>query len=545
MNPEKRNSILIRVVQIAILCWLVAGFFHVKDYGISFDEGTEFNTTILTFQYAEVMLNHLLGGDMVDYTGFMEYPDNIYGAAIRFPLYLVAKHLPMEVRDFFLLSHYYTFLWFCIAVGALYYLGKELSKRREVGCVAALFLVLSPRIAAESVYNIKDALFMSVFLVAMAVGYYFLKSKKNTTLVWFCFFMALCINTRYIGGILLLLVVALWIYGECKDGKKLGKSVGKGIGICGLTYVFYYIMTPFLWTNPLGNTIKIVASFSNYADGVMRMLFMGEHYYSNELPWYYLSVWIAITTPLLILLLFMTELVRLGIKAVLKCLKYTKEDKGKEVKKENPEVGLERRYYHCMVGVLLLVLLLDIILNPIKYDGWRHFYFLYPILVIMASMGFWHMWNAVGTIKKESVHKLGKAAMLGALLLFCVAIIGWNWKVHPYEYVFFNCMTDSKAEQFERDYWYVSTYDALEEVLAMKPEGEINVYCVCKTVSLFLSEAQKARLCFANTIDEADYVIMQYRDATVEELKRLCEGMELVSERMVEGIPIYSIYYAQ
>ncbi|MBE5894956.1 MAG: glycosyltransferase family 39 protein [Lachnospiraceae bacterium] len=536
MRAEKKILSAENGMVFLVVLLLMGGFFWVRDYGISFDEGTEFNTMKLTFQYADYVIAHLLGADVVDYSGFTEYADNIYGVAVRYPLYLLAAKVPMSVRTFFLVTHYYTYFWFCGAVAALYYLVRRITGKKWLAALGAIMLICSPRIAGEAFYNIKDSMFFSLFLISLAAGYYYIKQRRTSGLALFTFLSALCINTRYIGGIVLLFVALQFALGEIRKGVGIGKGIWGGLKICFLCYVFYFLMTPFLWENPLVNTWRIIASFSDYGDGIMSMMYCGKIYFSDNLPWHYLIVWILITTPVMVTVLYLAENAY--------CIKRMISLRREEIK---TFLANEDNLFSFFVGsIVWITIAADIILQPIKYDGWRHFYFLYGPFLFTAIMGVHHLteWTK-GQAEKTKCKTVAENVCLGMVILSCVANFFWIVGNQPYEYLYFNPLCRGMETEFERDYWYVSTYDAVEEILRMDDSDEIQIYCVCKTVTLFLEEVELSRVEFVDDMASADYVILQYRAATVEEWKALCENMQMVSEKQVDGLPIYTIYSAQ
>src|SRR5262249_31796022 len=97
-----------------------------------------------------------------------EYPDLDHGVAFEAPA--VALEVIFGIQDkknVFLFRHLLTFL---LALAGIYVVQKMAERRFSdwrIGLLAALFLVLSPRLFAESFYNSKDVVFMAVFAIAM------------------------------------------------------------------------------------------------------------------------------------------------------------------------------------------------------------------------------------------------------------------------------------------------------------------------------------------------------------------------------------------
>lgn len=124
------------------------------------------------------------------------------------------------------------------------------------------------------------------------------------------------------------------------------------------------------------------------------------------------------------------------------------------------------------ISVLLLPLLLSLIMNAFfqktKFDGFRHYLFLIPILSILAGVG-------LAAFFCSGFHKLGKfflgAALLGGLALTVCDMV----RLHPYQTVYFNRLFGgglrSAVFNYETDYWGSSYKEGIEWVIKnYKPE---------------------------------------------------------------------------
>lgn len=124
------------------------------------------------------------------------------------------------------------------------------------------------------------------------------------------------------------------------------------------------------------------------------------------------------------------------------------------------------------ISVLLLPLLLSLIMNAFfqktKFDGFRHYLFLIPILSILAGVG-------LAAFFRSGFHKLGKfflgATLLGGLALTVCDMV----RLHPYQTVYFNRLFGgglrSAVFNYETDYWGSSYKEGIEWVIKnYKPE---------------------------------------------------------------------------
>ena len=96
--------------------------------------------------------------------------------------------------------------------------------------------------------------------------------------------------------------------------------------------------------------------------------------------------------------------------------------------------------------------------QPVIYNGWRHFYFLYAGFAVLAAWG-------LETLQRRA-KGLNGAAIAGILAL-CMAADGVGiLQNHPYQYAYYNFLAPADAEEtMELDYWDVSTVNALRLLL--------------------------------------------------------------------------------
>ena len=150
------------------------GMSVVRDYGISWDEATERNSCLINLGYLFPQAREIVT-DTVNYNGLpllSEYKDRYYGVAGQFPA-ILAEYLHQfrfSYRQIYLLRHMYTFCVFFTACIFFYLLCRKLTRRRTFSLLAVFLLIISPRILADSFYNIKDLLFLSFFVIALYFG---------------------------------------------------------------------------------------------------------------------------------------------------------------------------------------------------------------------------------------------------------------------------------------------------------------------------------------------------------------------------------------
>ena len=86
--------------------------------------------------------------------------------------------------------------------------------------------------------------------------------------------------------------------------------------------------------------------------------------------------------------------------------------------------------YLALMLVFVIPFLYVLIVRPVLYNGWRHFYFIYPVIVCWSVIGLHALLGAA--VKKEV-----KYAGISALMIVFVYLAVWIGKNHPYEYVYY------------------------------------------------------------------------------------------------------------
>ena len=147
------------------------------------------------------------------------------------------------------------------------------------------------------------------------------------------------------------------------------------------------------------------------------------------------------------------------------------------------------------------------------YDGWRHLYFVYPALLLLAARGVQLVWQW----RQRGV---GRPLALVGLVVFGLATAHTAWRMvrmHPFQNLYFSFLSAPAAERlFERDYWGLSYRRGLEWLLAHQSQGPLRInvtwpsYHPLYNNTLMLPPAQRGRIHYV-PLAEADYYISAYR----------------------------------
>lgn len=452
---------------------LLLGLALVDDYGLSWDEPRSRLNGYVTASY-------LFRGDPTLFT----YEDRQYGPVFEVALFGVEKLTGLtDSRSIYLTRHRLTFLLFWAGVIAFYRLAWIFLGNRLWGLIAAGFLVVSPRIFAHAFYNSKDIPVMVLFIVSGLTFAYYLQKPQMKRLLLHALSCALLVDIRIVGIVAPLLtsgVLLAQAIGNKKSQNLLHLGVLAG-SFGGLTVLFW----PWLWTNPLGHfwqAFELMRAFP----WERTVLYWGTNYLARDLPWHYLPVWIALSTPLLYLGGFFV-----GLMVVVSTL----------VRKPEKESLL-----WWIVGWLLIPFAAVLVLRPILYDGWRQLFFVYPALLLVAVAGLKWLGEKV---KRQWV-------IIGVILVGVWGPLSFMVRSHPHEYLYFNLLAKrlGVTQTFELDYWGLSYRAGLEYILATDPKDKILVFVLDepgRTNAYLLPSTERSRLAYTDNQDQADYFITNHR----------------------------------
>ena len=105
------------------------------------------------------------------------------------------------------------------------------------------------------------------------------------------------------------------------------------------------------------------------------------------------------------------------------------------------------------------------ILKPSLFNGWRHFYFIFPFILILSGF-------ILNFFEKKIILK---QLMILIVVINTILIRPWNFKNNPHQYIFFNLPSKKFAKNFELDYWGVSNLEALKYLLNMNTSERIHI----------------------------------------------------------------------
>ncbi len=522
------------------LGFLCLGLTVYKDYGISFDEPAQrlIGVTNLNYIAQKFNLTSIINNESLAQfpTKLDQITDRDYGVIFELPAAFMEHALDLkQERDIYHARHLLTFLFFFAGVFAVYRMAQRRFNDWRVGLLAATFLILSPRIFADAFYNDKDLVFLSVFAIAMNTSIGFLIKPNWKTAFIHGIACAIAIDARIMAVIIPALTVVL-------IGMKTLKSEMTIRECC--SYLAIYLLScvgctilfwPFLWDAPLSNFLQAFQNMARFRHNPY-LIFMGESVRASNLPWYYIPLWIGITTPIVYLGLF-----SLGVFATIKSLI-----------KSNYKIWATKNELQDLIFLALFMgpIFAAILLHSILYNGWRHLYFIYPAFILIAIRGLMLSWEI---LEKKN---LARALLAMVASFSCIHTAYWMIQNHPLQNLYFNQFAGDWNRRFEVDYWGLSNKQALERVLKNEPNGIILAWPghgyqwpggwqLPFTQNLkILKTDDLTRISIPTTINESTYIFTSHQgnDGFNTDSYKADFRFALVDEISIDKNPVISIF---
>lgn len=468
------NDIFFKRTAIVFFIGLFAvGCFIFSDYGISCDE--------LAFSRlnGEVNYNFIKTGDS---KALLSCDEKYHGPAFEILLYSAEKFFNVtDFRNILLLRHGLNFLFFFIAVLFFYLLGLKFFKSHSSALLCSVMLVASPRIFAESFYNSKDIIMLSFCIIASYTAFVFIERQT----IWWAFIHAICcgfVTDIRISG-LLIPIATLYLFAMQKKRKTIPL-------LFFISYTLFFIIAfwPVLWLNPIHHFMEALKQLSHFPV-FMTAMYLGKIIDCQNLPWHYVPVWISITTPFCYIVFFLIGL----FFAIKNCF-------------VNFSGTLPVQFSAFIFASPILAV---IILNTTIYDSYRHIFFVYPFLLLIAVYGFTELIKSLKN--KWTIKIISFSTIISILFVFIFMIAN-----HPFQNVYFNFLAGKNCRQnFELDYWGLSYKQGLEYILTNDKSKNISVSADLKgecTINFYsIPIEERKRLTWTSDLKSANYYLMNFR----------------------------------
>jgi hypothetical protein len=494
-------------------CTVITGLFTYQDYGISWDEVSQWNIGRINYEYVFYGSNELLTAK-----------DKDYGPGYELPLYLLEKALGLsDSRDIYLMRHLVSHLFFLCSMLVGYVLIYRLFRNRLIACLGFIMLVFHPRIYAHSFFNTKDLPFLSMVFLCLAGIYVMFRKDKMIGYTLVGLLVGYACSMRIMGIMLPGFVSLFFLFDilRAKKNKFDSSPLLKRYGLfIASALAMLYLSWPYLWSDPVGHFAECYRSFSHYRwDGAV--MFNGSVRNASSLPWTYIPQWMGVTTPVLWLLTAVAGLVLLIADIA-----------------GRPHLFIANGHERNFVLVLLAFLaplLAVLILHSTVYDDWRHLYFIYPPMVITGLY-------AINYFMERGHVNFIKAACAIQVLLIAFAMV----ESHPFQQVYFNRLVSHKEgalkKKFEMEYWGCSYKRGLEWLADSIKAGSIRVNTITPLNNnvLLLPHTIRQRFVQVAEGDKPYYLLTNYRFVKEDSLY-----LPLVHRISAGNSPIMDIYLVE
>ncbi|MCX5822791.1 MAG: glycosyltransferase family 39 protein [Deltaproteobacteria bacterium] len=491
-------------VLIFFLVYLTIGVSIYQDYGISWDEPVHREIASVTAKYlSSLIMPDFQPPEFAALPPLAEYGARQYGVVFDLPMYVADLLLGYSgaMPEAYYLRHLCNFLLFYVSVFFFYLIVRNRFESRVLGLIACFFLILSPRIFADSFYG-KDIVFLSLFIISI---YFFIRYLNRKTLMnslLFALATALLVDQRITGIFLPFLAVFVTGIDEIKAGQTFNNLPKRlfPVFIYLISFsIFMVLFWPYLWENPVRNFINAFGVMNRFPF-THNVLYLGTFIKSAAVPWHYIPVWILITTPIMYTFFFLIGTC-LVIRGMIK--------NGIKLYSNDGE-----RLDFLFILLLVVPLAAVIILNSALYDGWRHLYFIYAPFLLIAMSG---VARLIGLVAEASSRRERSAALFIAVaIMLCIISTSYQMtRYHPFQNVYFNNLAGNNVGQkFELDYWGLSFRRGLEYIVKNDKRPIIGLLAnpVGPSINnaIFLEKGDIERLRHAN-IHQANYFLTNYR----------------------------------
>ena len=494
------------------IAYLLLGVFTFDDYGVSTDEIYQIDKSRITLDYVFGRSDELL-----------TYEDRHYGAV--FPLLLQSSNLFFtDTRSIFLYRHLVTFLFFYGSVLAFYVLLQKLRLNKWLALAGTAMLAFHPHIYAHSFYNPKDIPFLAMWIYALLALCHWLQQPADWRRGLTHGAATGMLVVFRLPGVMMWAISGLAIAGIIWQHRGQWKQVVTAF----LAFLFasfgtLFIFMPVLWHNPVGEFFTFLTMEPFVWTG--KELFWGQFYKVTELPWYHWGTYLIVTTPLLILLLA-------GLGGVVGLAKIAS-------RQWKDPAGAIVRFIPLVISVAILL-----VTQPGLYNGWRHVFFLYPMLVILAADGIMAAFN----LAQRWMPRVGALLVGATLFAQALVILAFLVQSHPYQFTYYNWLAGRRLTTarnlFIMDYWGLSYTESFERIAAMddrpviKVEAEYWFSAFQNHRMLPAQTRERIQLLQPNSDERPDYFVSTFREYVPVERK----NMVLVDQISFRDLIVAGIY---
>jgi tetratricopeptide (TPR) repeat protein len=409
----------------------------------------------------------------------------------------------------------------------------------RAGIITLLFMFLSPRFLGHSFNNPKDIPFAAAYIFTIYAIIRFLKyyPEKRIRYAWpVALGIGLTIGVR-VGGILLaiyfLFFTGLYYMFKYTIREWFRKDhlffylrlLGYALLISVIGYLIGILLWPYAHQAPIRRTLEAMKYMEQYATS-LRQVFEGKIIWSDNVPKHYLPKYILITIPEYIIIGFISFFVLFR--------KWIRENIS---------------WYIVLLFVSIFPVAYIIYKGSNIYGGWRHVLFVYPPLVVLASLG---ISNLIDRFPNR-YYRWGITAIVVFLMALPFRHIVAN---HPHEYIYYNALAGGVKKaygNYEMDYFYHTLRAGSEWLIKNKikesklaPGEQIKVVSNLRVGYYFRNDTDKVKIGYIRYYDRGnkdwDYAILANSYINPYQLKhKIWPPANTIHTIDVDGKPVCAI----
>ena len=431
-----------------LIVFFIVGLCIYQDYGATADEPIQIQAGHVIWRYICLKFGLPVPEAISSEPDLHGFKNSYYGQAAAFPTVILEalRGFRMDSSTVIRIRHLWNFLCFFTGLALFSFTLYKIFGSWKQSTFGILLMVLLPRIFGDIFYNDRDIMLISWMMISISAFYWVIRRSGWFPILACGFAFGMAFNTRIFGLVLLVFPALFFVF--TKNRKKYVFLIIAAV-------FFWFLFSPIAWENPIQTIPEAFIHLATQQRSIdtldgAQLLFFGKQINETQLPWYYIPLYILVTTPV------MTSLAALiGIAAL-----FFRAFSGKTEIRDLITLG--------MLIILITVQAIGIIFHLTFYDGWRHFYFLYVPIIWLSIEGITFVLGS-----RHPVCRIG--CMILMSISFLVDLI-WIIQVHPYQIIYLNPVVRSRwIGKFDRDYWDLSSKEGIEYLLDNSNEIAIHV----------------------------------------------------------------------
>ncbi|MDC1330607.1 glycosyltransferase family 39 protein [Pelagibacteraceae bacterium] len=485
---------------IFIFFFLIFGSTLVKNYGFAWDNGIHRLMGFVNLKYIVKIFNPNIEKEIPRIKNIPNYSDHptykLYGSLFTLPTAIIETMLGITTDNklndnnekVYYLSSYIIFFIYCISLLVLNKTLVFLTNNKIISTLSTLLLMTTPRIFAESFYNVSD-----IFLLCLVIftNYFFLKylyKSKLKNFILSSLFCSFCIITKISAGFIALTFIFTLLFVFVKNEITFRDFIKKSFIFFLIITIFYILFFPYMWSDPFFHFIELIETMVNYGwHG--NILFFGNLIKANNTPWYYQITMFFLTIPISYLVVFLSLF-------IFQCFFLIKN-----------KITMDKFFIYIFLS-LILIFIASAALQNTKYNGWRHIYFSYPYFITVIGY-------MSAKIFKINFLKRFFYIFIFFLSFLIIQNLYWIIKYHPNQYAFFNSMMKNYDEKFDIDWWGMSNKEIINFLDKYDGREKIYIYSEGPSLNATLirfNKTVKNKIETTNNLNQANYIISNYLD---------------------------------